>query len=229
MEKLMLTPGTSSRRLCAALAATVALGTAPLAAQAGPPAGEAKGSIVLPAPKDFASAVAALEGAAGVKSEAVELGGAVVPLSEGRAFPVDGNTAERFLAGNHTTFRKAGLYLFRLERAFGLAGEKDPLVLLATSDRNAVIRRVGTAAPNHEVTTEQIVAWLDALAKEEPFELTEIGVDYLAGRFERPPKDPAAIARRSIELAPGLVAGRASTTALLAEEIRTARTLYLIW
>lgn len=221
---------TSGLRVVAALAAAGAFATTAYAAEAGaPPAGEASAPIVLPAPKDFAEAVVALERATGVKGEAVELGGASVPLSEGRAFAVDGRTAERLLAGSHRVFLKAKLYLFRLERAFGLAGDKDPLVLLATADRSAVVRRVGTSSPRDGVTTEKVVAWLEALAKEEPFELTEVGVDYLAGRFERTPKDPAEVARRSVELAPGLVAGRASTLALLAEEIRTARTLYLIW
>ena len=109
---------------------------------------------------------------------------------------VPGRTAERLLDGSHTAFRKAGLYLFRLERAFGLAGEKDPLVLLATADRNAVVRRVGTGSPRDGVTTEKVVAWLDALAKEEPFELTEVGTDYVAGRFEGTPKDPMSVAKR---------------------------------
>jgi hypothetical protein len=51
----------------------------------------------------------------------------------------------------------------------------------------------------------------------------------VAGTFERSPKDAASIARRSAEIAPDLVAGRASTLALLTEEIRVNRTLYLIW
>jgi hypothetical protein len=61
------------------------------------------------------------------------------------------------------------------------------------------------------------------------FELTEVGVDYLAGRFLRAPKDPAEIARRCVAIAPDLVAARASTLGLLVEEIRSAHTLYLIW
>jgi hypothetical protein len=214
--------------ILAASAALAALALSPLAARAVPsPSGA--GPIALPRPASFDAAAAAIEGATGVKGHAAELGGAAVPLSEGRAFEVDAATAERLLAGSHRAFLDSGLYLFRLERAFGIAGEKDPVVLLRTADRGAVVRRVGTSGPKGGATTEQIVAWLDALAKEEPFELTEIGVDYLAGRFARAPKDPAAIARRCVALAPDLVAARASTLDLLVEEIRTAHTLYLIW
>ena len=210
------------------VAAAALLGAA-LAARAAPPKAGEHSPIVLAAPKDFAAAVAAVERATGAKGVPLETAAGAVPLAEGRSFAVPARTAERLLAGSHAAFRRAGFYLFRHERSFGVAGEHDHLGLLVASDRNAVLRRIGTGGAHHRVATEQIVAWLDALAKEEPFELTEIGADYVAGRFERSPKDPAGIARRSAEIAPDLVAGRASTLELLAEEIRVNRTLYLIW
>ncbi|HEY6101458.1 MAG TPA: DUF4253 domain-containing protein [Anaeromyxobacter sp.] len=210
------------------IAAAALLATA-LAASAAPPAQKEADPFELAAPKDFGAAVAAVERATGAKGGAIETANGAIPLAEGRSFSVESRIAERLLTGSHATFRKAGLYLFRYERAFGLPGEKDRLGLLAESDRNAVLRRIGTGSAHRGLTTERIVAWLDDLAKEEPFELTEIGADYVAGRFERSPKDSAAIARRSAELAPDLVAGRASTLALLAEEIRVNRTLYLIF
>ncbi len=210
-------------RANAALAALAALAAVDVhAAPAAAP-------IAIATPKSFDDAVAALERATGAKGEQLELGGRAVPLEEGRAFAVDGSTAERLLSGSHAAFRDAGLYLFRLERSFGIAGEKDPLVLLKTADRDAVVRRVGTSGAKSGPTTEAIVAWLDALAKDEPFDLTEIGVDYLAGRFLRAPKDPAAIARRCTAIAPDLVAARASTIDLLVEEIRSTHALYLIF
>jgi hypothetical protein len=216
-------PSCSTFRASAVLALAGALAAAPLAQAAPAP------PIALPAPKDFGAAVAALEGATGVKGEAAALGSGAVPLSDGRAFRVEGATAERLLAGSHAAFRSAGFYLFRLERSYGLAGDKDVLVLLRTADRSAVVRRVGTSGPKAGATTDAIVAWLDALAKDEPFELTEVGVDYLAGRFARAPRDPAAVARRCVEIAPELVSGRPGMLGLLVEEIRAAHTLYLIW
>lgn len=205
---------------------TAALLLGAFAALAAPPAKE---PIALDAPKDFAAAVAAVEVVTGAKGTALETGAGKVPLGEGREFSVDSKVAQRLLAGSHATYRKAGFYLFRIERGFGMEGDKDRLALLATADRDAVVRRVGTAGPKSGATTEKIVAWLDDLAKTEAFDLTEVGTDYVAGTFERSPKDPAAIARRSTEIAPDLVAGRASTLALLTEEIRVNRTLYLIW
>jgi hypothetical protein len=198
-------------------------------ALAGPPGKKPTEPIALPAPKGLADAVAAVERATGATGGSLETGAGAIPLAEGRAFAVEANVAERLLAGSHGPFRKAGLYLFRFERSYGMEGDKDRIALLATSDWGAVVRRIGTADARHGLTTEKILAWLTELAKDEPFELTEIGADYVAGSFERSPKDAAAVARRSAEIAPELVAGRASTLALLTEEIRVNRTLYLIW
>lgn len=205
-----------------ALGASALLALGARAAAAGEP-------IALPAPASFAAAVEAIERATGVRGEPFEAGEAKGPALQSRSFALDGATANRLLDGSHATFRKAGLYLFRYERSYGLPGEKDHVALLATADRGAVVRRVGTSDPKDGLTPDRLVSWLDALAKDEPFELSEIGVDYVAGRFLATPKDPAEIARRSAEIAPDLVAGRATTLALLANEIRTNRTLFLIW
>jgi hypothetical protein len=196
------------------------------AAYAAPPAAS-PAPIALPAPKGLAAAVRLVETATGVQGEKLRVGD--VALDEGRSFALEPALAARLLAGSHATFRKAGVYLFRYERGFGMPGEKDHVALLATADRNAVVRRIGTAGPAQQPPSEEIVAWLDALAKDEPFELYEVGTDYLAGRFVSVPKDPAAVARRCADIAPELIAGRAATIDLLAREIQANRTLYLIW
>jgi hypothetical protein len=212
----------SSRNPFLALAATAAALLAPAAAR---PADEVRPwtPIALPVPADFAAGVKAVEAATGAKGEKLRFGD--VPLEEGRSFSVEPRVAARLLEGSHGAFRKAGLFLFRYERHFGLGGEKDRLALLKAADRAAVIRRVGTGG----ASGERIASWLDALAKDEPFQLWEVGVDYVAGRFDRAPKDPTAVARRCAEIAPDLVAGKASTLELLAREIRMNQTLYLIW
>lgn len=214
----------SASLLAVAAAAALLAPAAGRAAEAVKPAAP----IVLAAPADFGAAVAAVEQATGSKGEKFPFGD--TPLAEGRSFAVDPGTAERLLEGSHLVFHQAGLFLFRYERSFGMAGEKDRLGLLRTTDHRAVIRRVGTAqSAKGGLTADKLLAWLDALAKEEAFDLREVGADYVAGRFARVPKDPEAIARRCAELAPDLVAGRASTLELLAREIKANRTLYLIW
>jgi hypothetical protein len=185
----------------------------------------AKAPIALDAPKDFGAAVRAVETATGAT------GGKLrdLPIAEARSFAVDPDTAQALLDGSHAAFKQAGVYLFRYERSFGMPGEKDQLGLMNTADWRAVVRRVGTAGPDRHPSSDEVAAWLDALWREEPFELREVGADYLAGRFERAPKDPEAVAKRCAAFAPELVAGRASTLHLLVREIATRGTLYLIW
>lgn len=219
-----MAPTSHPFRTLAAAAALMLASAASRAADAPQSASEAP--VALAAPASFDGAVEAVEKATGARGEKLPFGD--VPLADGRSFAVDPALAGRLLAGSHATFKKAGLYLFRYERTYGMAGDKDRIGLLRTADYRAVIRRVGTGhAPR--LTSEKIVAWLDALAKDEPFDLSEIGVDYVAGEFARSPKDPRAVAKRCADIAPDLVAARATSLDLLAEEIRSSRTLYLIW
>jgi hypothetical protein len=217
--------------LCRPLGAVAALALcgAPGFALGGAPPARVADPIVLRAPKSFAAAVAAVEKATGVQGEVFETAKSPVPLSEGRSFPLDSKTANRLLAGSHAVFRKAGFYLFRYERGFGLPGEHDHVGLLVTRDRDVVIRRMGTAEGRGGNTTEGLIEWLRQLEKDTPFEISEVGVDYVAGRFTRAPKDPEAMARRTIAIAPALLSGGDREVLLLAEEIRANRTLYLIW
>jgi len=204
-----------------------------LALAAGPARAEGPASpaapIALATPASLDAAVAALEKATGAKGARLHGRSASVPPAEGRSFEVDSATAGRLLAGSQAPFRKAGLFLFRYERAFGIADEKDQVAVLATTDWRAVIRRMGTAGATRGVTSERIVAWLEALQADEPFELTEVGVDYVAGRFVTAPKDPSAVARRVAEFAPDLVRGHKDPIAGLADLIGRERMLYLIW
>jgi hypothetical protein len=218
----------------AAVAAAV-LAVAPLASAAGeaPPdvvVLPATGGVALPTPKDLAGAVEVLERATGAKAEQIVTdAGVKVPLAGGRAFAVDARTAEKILAGSHTSFRKAGLYLFRYERAYGIPGEKDRLAVVPTRDPDAVLRLMGTEGVAQGVTTEQIVAWLRAVNREEPLELLEIGSDFVSARFERAPKDPRALALRAVEFAPDLTGGHSDAIPGLTDLIGRHRTLFLIW
>jgi hypothetical protein len=217
-----------ARRCAIALAAVAALLQAP-AAGAAVKAVRVKPPIALAAPKSLEAAVAAIEKATGTRSAPLQLGGTAIPTAEGRTFPMEGKVATRLLEGSHATFLKAGLYLFRYERSFGMGGDRDHIALLATTDPDAVVRKIGTRDETTKRTTDQIVEWLGALQKEEPFYLTEAGEDYVAGTFKVVPKDPAAVARRCATFAPELVKGSGSAIDLLTEEIRANRTLYLIW
>jgi hypothetical protein len=226
MHAIKHTSRVTAARSALALTALSALLSVHAAAAKAPPA---KPPISLAAPKSFAAAVAAIEKATGSKGADLELKGNPLPAEEGRAFKIEGKVATRLVDGSHAAFMKAGLYLFRLERSFGMGGGLDTVALVKTTDRDALLRRVGTTDMHGKLSTDQIVEWLGALQKDEPFSLNEIGVDFVAGHFATVPKDPAAVARRCAEIAPELTKGSGSAIELLTEEIKVNRTLYLIW
>jgi len=225
---------TNEFRNAAHHARRVVLAAAAIGALLAPSQAPAKGAqkaapIVLASPKSFAAAVAAIEKATGAKGADLELQGKPLLADEGRSFRIEGHVATRLIEGSHTPFLKAGLYLFRHERNFGMGGGLDVVGLIKTTDRDALIRRVGTADPAKKATTDQIIAFLGELEKDAPFALEEIGEDFVAGHFTAVPKDPVAIAQRCAEFAPELIKGSGRAIDYLAEEIKANRTLYLIW
>jgi hypothetical protein len=219
-------------RLPGVLAACL-VAASPGAVRAGAPAKAAAASpreaLALGTPASLAASVMAIERATRTKGVRLHGRSGSVPVTEGRSFELDARTAGRLLAGSYESFREGGLFLFRHERSFGLGDDKDQVAVLATTDWRVVIRRMGTAGAVHGVTSERIVAWLEALHADEPFELTEVGIDYVAGRFASSPKDPAAVARRVAEFAPDLVRGHKDPIAGLADLIGREKVLYLIW
>jgi Domain of unknown function (DUF4253) len=219
----------SLRPLAVAAVAAASLAVAPTA-RANAPRIPTRGEIiVLAPPKTFHDAVTDIERITGTRGGAIQTRAGRIPRAFGRSFRVDGKMAERLVYGSHANFRKAGFYLFRYERSFGLPGEKDCIGVLATGDADEVVRRMGTAGAKRKVTNRQIIDWLRETALEEPFELYEIGLDYLAGRFDRQPRDPVALARSAIRIAPDLVVGHTDPIAGLSDLFGKHRKLYLIW
>jgi hypothetical protein len=151
------------------------------------------------------------------------------PIAErdGRAFVLDGDLAERILAGSHGSFRERGIYLFRCERGGRTERRKDVLALMPTQDPRVVIERLGTGAPRVGLTPEDVVARLEALAAEASFEVTEVGLDYVAGRFDGVPKETGPLAELILAAAPAT--RRLTDAETLAEELRLNAALYLWW
>jgi hypothetical protein len=210
--------------LPASVAALAISALSPLPARAGGAA-----PIVVPAATTLDAASAAIEKATGAKAAKLELDADDVPLAEGRSFALAPAVAERLLAGSHAPLRKAGLYLFRYERGFGMDGGKDQVALLAAADQDAVIRRVGTSGARRGVTPDKVIAWLHALAKDEPYAVVEVAADELLVRLDRAPRDPLALAKRAAEIAPDLLAAGSVSLEELADEIRESGTIKLLW
>lgn len=180
--------------------------------------------------KGYAEAVAALADVTGARPVALEPGTCArteIPEREARGFVLDGDLAERVLAGSHVEFLEGGVYLFRCERGHASGRRMDVLAVMDTTDPRVVIRRLGTGAPGRGVSPDDVVAFVEALALEVPLEVTEVGVDYVAAKLDGVPEDPLPLAERILAVAPSV--GRLVGASALAEELRLGGGVYLWW
>src|SRR5262245_55158904 len=133
-----------------------------------------KGGAV--APHTFAEAVSDLERITGAKGRP-----AVSPDEE----PLDGvvffetkpDVGARLVASNRARLRPSGAYLFLYDHGFGV--KPDVVGLAPTSDKFDVVRRTRTDAANYGHDNAAVIAWLRELDREEPFELTGAGLDFV--------------------------------------------------
>ncbi len=74
--------------------------------------------------------------------------------------------------------------------------------LVPTNDQFEAVRLVGTADPNGDRTTADIVDWLRRLHDDHPLSLTGLSSDRVQGLFVEPLTDPDSVRERIVSFAP---------------------------
>jgi hypothetical protein len=123
-------------------------------------------------------------------------------------------------------FLSRGCFVF--EPSYSRNGPES-LAVIPVAEYQKAIAVMGTHAPNYDLGSADIIAWLEELEKEAPFVLTTIAHDTLGGRFLRPIDDPAALAVRMYEFCPDLVDQGCETVEALAAELRKSQDLFFWW
>jgi hypothetical protein len=180
-------------------------------------------------PAEFPSAVRALEqlvGETAVPLEGIDSVGEVQP-TPGFTVGVSGKASKTLLDDLQGKFLSRGFYLFVSERGFGSG--PDRLALFPRSDPYEILRLMGTNGWNYDIGPDSVVAWLRALAREQPFVITGIGFDWVEGQFSSEIRDVEALARRFNAFCPDIVEQGTGSVGALARELRTTRTLYCWW
>jgi hypothetical protein len=182
-------------------------------------------------PSDFPGAVSALERLAGATSSPLvvqdSLGANV--STTGVVVPVQSSRAPGLVAAAQPPFLAKGFYLFRVAQHFGIRNLADTLALYPSTEPYAILRLVGTNGANYDIGPDSIVAWLEALRRDQPFVLTGIGFDWLEGRFTTPLTDPDGLAQRFNAFCPDIVTQGTGTVEDLARELRRSSQLYCWW
>jgi hypothetical protein len=149
-------------------------------------------------------------------------------IKGGVCFEAPAQRIEAVLGEAHADFLSRGYYLFRFERHFEIGGRPDKVGLLATADKYAVMALMDTNGDNYGIGTAGVIAWMKELERKHPYDLTEVGFDYLEGRFASPAKDPEGLARRMYEFCPDIVDQGVGTMKALTESVRAGK-LYFWW
>jgi hypothetical protein len=123
-----------------------------------------------------------------------------------------------------------GAYLFRMDNSFGIGGSgaEDEVGLLPTTDKYVVLAAVQTDGANYDLMTGDIIEWLQGMEKTQPWELTEAGMDYVAGRFTQPVGDRTKLARQMYDFCPDIVDQGTESVEKLAAELKKGE-LFLWW
>jgi len=182
-------------------------------------------------PSDFPGAVRALEQLTGATASPV-----MVRDSLGAALKVSGGSvvvptelSDSILAGAQRHFLARGFLLVRHEGSSQESGGRDALVLLPMWDQYRAVKLIGTNVASRGIANAQVIDWLRALERDEPFVLTGIGYGQLEGRFASRVADPTALAQRIYVLCPGGVGGRHGSVAELAADLRRLNAFACRW
>ncbi|MEC4896092.1 MAG: ankyrin repeat domain-containing protein [Oscillatoria sp. PMC 1051.18] len=124
-------------------------------------------------------------------------------------------------------FLTKGYFVYEPQYCFGDGPEK--LCILPTTDKYDAIALHQTYGCNYGIGPGYVVEWLKNLEAEQPFIITCIRHDLLAGRFLTPIQDPEGLAASMYDFCPDLVDQGCGSVEQLAESLVESDRLYFWW
>jgi hypothetical protein len=200
---------------------------APAKEQNGLPQGKATGARPKSSPKpDFSTAALRPEFHSALRDLEILCGTKAQPMAEVKGgFTVHIQSGQQAdLEKTHTEFLERGIYVFSPDSTFD-----NRFAVLPTTDKYQVLLAMQTNGQNYDLVPEDVVAWLRALEKDQPFVLTSAGFDFAGGRFITRLSKPAALAKRIYEFCPDIVEQGCGDTKALAAELTKSRSFFLWW
>jgi hypothetical protein len=124
-------------------------------------------------------------------------------------------------------FLARGCFVYEPDSYRGDGPEK--LCIIPTADKYDAIAVHQTNGCNYDIGPSDVVAWLRELEAEQPFILTCIAHDTLAGRFLTAIADPEGLAERMYEFCPDIVDQGCGSVEILAESLAESDDLFFWW
>jgi hypothetical protein len=122
-----------------------------------------------------------------------------------------------------------GQIAFRAQQNFGIEAKLDTLAIVSAQDPWTVLRFQETNGANYNITTEQIITWLQKWEKELGLTLVGAGMDWAEFHIARLPADQAGFAQEYYKFCPDAVEQGVGSVAALQKQVAEKRLIYLWW
>ena len=142
-------------------------------------------------------------------------------------FSVRTRNGDELIDSYRASLRSRGYLIFKSQRGYGHL--QDIVTIIKGGNSYDVLKTQRTEAPNYQLDTGAIIAWLKARQQEGTFVVTGAGPDWLEARFIKPPKQQLSFAKKIAAFAPDVLAHGPKTMEDLAERIRRNNGFYLVW
>jgi hypothetical protein len=142
-------------------------------------------------------------------------------------FSVRARNSDDLMDSCRASLRARGYLIFKSQKGYGSL--PDIVTIIKGNNSYDVLKIQGTEAPNYNLDTKAIIAWLKARQQEGSFVVSGAGPDWLEARFIKPPKDLLPFARKIAAFAPDVLTKGHETAEQLVERMKHNNGFYLVW
>jgi len=142
-------------------------------------------------------------------------------------FSVRTKKTDEIIAMLRAQLRARGYLIFKSHKGYGSL--PDIVTVIKGSNSYDILKMQRTEAPNYQLDTKSIIAWLKEQQKQGTFVIAGAGPDWLEARFIRQPKSMQAFAKKVVTFAPDVLDQGPKTVDKLVERMNRTNGFYLLW
>jgi len=142
-------------------------------------------------------------------------------------FSVRTKHSEELISTYRSGMRVKGFLIFKSHRGYGSL--PDIVTVIRGQSSYDIIKMQETEAPNYQLDTKAIIAWLREQQNLGTFFIMGAGSDWIEARFIKPPTSMLAFARNINAFAPDVLGSEIQTVEKLAERMDKMNGFLLVW
>ena len=143
-------------------------------------------------------------------------------------FSVRTKRSEDIIKTYRSQLRSKGYLIFKSHKGYG-STLPDIVTVIKGRLSYDILKLQGTEAPNYNLDTKAIIAWLREHQKQGEFVITGAGPDWLEARFIKTPANMKLFAKQVVQFAPDVLEHGPQTTDKLIERMKRANGFSMVW